>query len=216
MAEFVEHDTVEEDLVAQLPAFMPKDDESGNYKLLAPIAAAVKNTKDDIETVDRSLRVQHADTIEELDKLAAQVGLQSRQGESIEHYRARIMAEFHAITSEGTVANLLDGIAAILDIEIEKITYTETHTSSGGSARISVPLSKLDALALSNAEFRDIVDGLMPASYRLDVYRSGTFTYISETDYNDGTFTHDTTKGYDGLDTNGDPKDTGGTYAGVL
>ncbi len=62
----------------------------------------------------------------------------------------------------------------------------------------------------------------MTCAARIEVLTIGTFTY-TDTDsysggdpYDPGSQTSDASKGYDGLDANGDPKDNGGTYAGAL
>ena len=213
---YLDHDTTEETLAAQLPEFMPKDPESGNFKFLSTIAERLDANEADIAAVDRAMTVQQADTIDQLERLARLVDLKPRRNETREHFRARVLSEFQLVTSQGTVKDLLNATATILDIELESIDYTEEHTSNAGNARISVPVSKLESIALSDTEFGKIVKELIPAGYRLDVFKKGTFTYVSPTTYNDSTFSHDPDKGYDGLDTNGNPKNNGGTYAGVL
>jgi hypothetical protein len=144
------------------------------------------------------------------------------QNESLEHYRARVLAQFQLVTSEGTVTDLLNSVSTILGTQYERLTYTELHTSENGVCQVGVPGKKLDSLQLGNTEFSNIVESLIASSYRVDVLRQGTFTYLSTTDYS-GTTTYsaadlnsDSTKGHDGLDSNDDPKENGGTYAGVL
>jgi hypothetical protein len=193
---------------------MPKDSESGNWDLLSPIADEIDALDADRATIDSALTPQHADTIEQLHEFAKLVGVVPRQNETLEHYRARVIARFQMITSEGTVSDLLNGISVILNTSIENIEYTEEHATSAGNCRVSVPNSKLQALALSTTEFVEIVEGLLATSYRLDIFKGGTFTYITPEDYNLGL--SDPELGYGGLDTNGDPKDNGGTYATVL
>jgi hypothetical protein len=211
---YLEHDTTEEDLAAQLPSFMPKDPESGNYRFLATIAERLEATRADVEAVDRAKSVQHADTTEEIERLARLVDLKPHRNESREHYRARVLAEFQLVTSEGTVADVLNATATILGASVSNIDYTEEHTTEAGTAQLKIPSSLLDGLELTESDFAAILDKLIPAGYRIDALRKGTFTYISEATYNSGG--HDSTKGYDGLDTNGDPKGNGGTYSGTI
>jgi hypothetical protein len=72
-----------------------------------------------------------------------------------------------------------------------------------------------------------ILDKQSAAGFRIDIRSRGTFTYIGDDEYtgaydssNGGydptELSSDATKGYDGLDSNGNPKDNGGTYAGLL
>lgn len=213
---YLDHDTTEESLAAQLPEFMPKDPESGNYKFLSTIAERLDSFDEDIDAVDRAMTVQHADTVDQIERLARIVDLKPYQNESQKHFRARVISEFQLLTSKGTVSDLLNATATLLDVNKDKIGYTEEYRPEGGYAQLSVPLLKLELFTLSDSEFGRIVESLIPSSYFLEVIKQGTFTYISKSMYNDSTFTHNTERGYDGLDTNGDPKETGGTYAGIL
>lgn len=211
---YLGQDTTEEALAAQLPTFMPKDPESGNYKFLSTIAERLDSLKDDIESVDRATTAYDADTIGQLEQIAQLIDVKPYQNEDREHYRARVLAEFQVVTSEGTVLDLLNATATVLDVDIEKIGYTEEYTTEAGSARLNIPSSKLSQFSLTDGEFAEFASNLIPASYRLDILRKGTFTYISPADYSSNN--HDSDKGYDGLDVGGNPKDNGGTYAGVL
>ena len=219
---FLDHDTTEEDLAAQLPSFMPKDDASGNYKLLAGIAERVDFTKEDLVDINEAMTVQHANSIQELDRLGRLVDLPPQRDETLEHYRARLIAEFQLVTGEGTVKDLLIGAASILDTDIESIKYTEEHTSGAAHSQLEVPTSRLAELQFSNTEFASILNELVPASYVVSILQRGTFTYLSEADYsgsgsyNSADLNSDATLGHDGLDGSGDPKDNGGTYAGIV
>lgn len=230
---YLDHDTIEESLAAQLPEFMPKDPESGNYKFLSTIADRIDAYNSDIESVDRAKTPQTADTIEQLEEIARLVDLKPYQDETLEHFRARVISEFQLVTSKGTVRDLMNATATILDAEVDTIRYTEEHVPETGVCQLGVPSKQMNEVKLSDSEFVKIVDQLIPSSYTVDLYKSGTFTYISTSDWintrranNTGTFTfisstaygnsnHDPVKGHDGLDTSGNPKDNGGTYSGI-
>ena len=211
---FLDHDTTEETLAAQLPEYMPKDPNSGNFRLLSTIAERIDDLDSDISAVDRAKNAQTADTIEQLDHLARLVDLKPYQDETLEHFRSRVISEFQLVTSEGTVNDLLTATATILNTRVNSIRYTEQHTSGSGRCQVGVPSSKLSDIELSDTEFIEIVDQLIPSSYAVDVLLNGTFSYVSVSDYESGNFGRD--YGYDGLDSGGDPKNNGGTYAGVL
>jgi hypothetical protein len=224
---YLDHDTVEETLAAQLPTFFPKDPASGNYKFLSTIAERLTDLENDVKAIDRAATVQHADTRDQLEELAWLVGLQPKTGETREHFRARVIAEYQLVTCEGTVTDVLNAVSAMLGTTPEDINYTENHTSGAGDCQIGVPSSPLDAIEFTEAEFSEVVENLVPSSYRVDVLRKGTFTYLARTCYsgpydsaNGGydptALDSDASKGYDGLDSNGDPKGKGGTYAGLL
>lgn len=211
---YLDHDTPEERLSAQLPNYMPKDPESGNYRLLSTLSERIESLRGNVEQIDRAASVQKADTIEQLDRLARLVNLKPYQGETKEHFRARIIAEFQLVSSEGTIEDLLNATSVILDTPTDKIGYTEYPDTFPGNCRLSVPLSKLESIEFTNSEFVDIVGRLIPSGYSIEIYLDGTFTYISEGDYTGGNF--DTSAGYDSLDESGNPNDSGGTYAGIL
>ena len=140
------------------------------------------------------------------------VGVTPRDGETVDHYRARVFAEFALSTSEGTVDDVLDTMATILNISPSKIDIDDR--SAPGRATVKIPSAPLDKQSLTKAEVAEIVERLLPASYVLDTLVSGTFTYITPATYN--VDDHNPDRGYDGLDANGDPEDTGGTYAGLI
>lgn len=211
---YLGHDSTTESLSAQLPEYMPKDTDGGNYQLLSTVAERFDALDADILQVDRAATVQHADTVDQLRKLARLVDLRPYENESREHFRARVIAEYQLVTCEATVQDLLNGTKTILGANIHNIDYTEEHTTGGGDCQLSVPGQRLDNLNLSESEFARIAEQLIPSSYRLDLVRKGTFTYITPTMYSNDN--HDADKGYDGLDTNDDPNGNGGTYAGLV
>lgn len=142
------------------------------------------------------------------------IGVPPRTGEGLESYRARLLAEYSTITGKATISDLVLTAARILDVRPEAITFEEPSGTERGTAQLTFPGAALDELAFNESELANILDRTIPAGYRLEALRSGTFTYITPTDYNNNL--HDASLGYDGLDGNGDPKDNGGTYAGVI
>lgn len=208
------HETTEEDLASQLPAWMPKDPESGNYSLLSPIAECIDAADRDREAIDVALTPQEAPTVAQIEAVAGLVDVPPHKDESLEHYRTRVIAEFQLLTSKGTVRDLLNGISEILEIPINRLRYTEEHTVRGGYAQVGIPSKAINTVPVSTSELAQIFEDLMATSYTLNLLIVGTYTHISEADYEAGL--SDPDMGYDGLDAEGNPKDTGGTYAAVL
>lgn len=151
------------------------------------------------------------DALHELGKL---VQVTPQDGESVARYRSRVMAEYALVTCKGTIEDLLETAASILDVNISSLEYSEPAGGERGTVMLSMPGSALDDLDLSTGDAAGILDRLLAAGYRIEVAVSGTFTYMTPTEYEDGL--HDSTLGYDGLDGSGEPKDNGGTYAGVI
>lgn len=159
----------------------------------------------------------HVDTpvveyIDRLRTLAKLVDITPREGETVGKYRARVLAEFSIVTCESTPDDIFDSLEIIFDTDRD--AFELDHRSSPAHAELVIPSGALDKVELSQSETATILERLIPVSYTLDSRTTGTFTYITPSAYNDNN--HDSTKGYDGLDANGDPKDNGGTYAGLI
>lgn len=206
-----DHGKNTEDLVRGLPSWMPNDPGSGNFNLLDSIGRAIDRLDADIRSTDRAASLQEAQSIGEVETLAYPVETKPKSGESLEKYRLRTMAEFQTITTEGTINEILLNAATLLGVDSSLLYYEQL---APGHSAIRVPMAAIDNLALNGSAFAENLKSQNAASYRLDITVSGTFTYISPDDYTAGT--HDSTIGYDGLDANGDPIGSGGTYSGVL
>lgn len=198
-------------LVERFPPWMPTHRATGNFKLMDTAGRAIDRLDADIEAVDRATTVQTADSVTQLEKLGRMVDLPPKQDEPIEKYRTRLMAEFQLLTNEATIRDILVNISELLGISVERIGFSK---ESHGTIVISVPGDALDDLDISSSQFVQIIGKQTAAGFEVDAFKRGTFTYITPTDYQDGN--HDATIGYDGLDSNDEPKDTGGTYAGLL
>lgn len=202
-----------QELVDELPPWMPKDESSGNFKLMDVVGRAVDRLDSDIENVDDAIHVQTANSVDEIHRVAKLVSLPPKDGESKEKYRARTIAEFQKLTSEGTIRDILTNSASILDVEPSEIEYTEL--SENGVVELTLPLDALDQVSLTSAEFVDVIEGQLAAGFRLEAILRGTFTYISVTEYNNNN--HDASKGYTtDSDNDGTPDSGGGTYSGVI
>lgn len=201
------------DLVRGLPPYFPKDEQSGNFHLLDVVGRAIERMDADLKDVDRAATLQHADTTPSIEQIAEIVQVDPKSGESKDKYRARVLGEFQTLTSEGTVGDMLINASVILNTDIENLIYERLEP---GYFSLKVPGKSIDLLALTDAEFAEIMAQQAAAGYTVDVQKLGTFTYIRQSQYEDTNFTHDPDKGYDGLDANGDPKGNGGTYSGIL
>jgi hypothetical protein len=209
-----ETEDIIDDIMSNLPSYYPNSPGTGNYKLILPIAKYIDSTDDDVQTISDAIDVKNADDIETLARLGKLVNVVPYENEGLEHYRARVLAEYALSTCEGTINDVLVNAANILDVSPESINYNEPVGNEYGTVELSFPKRAINESTLTDSELSTILDRLLPASYRIDTFIPGSFEYITPTEYNNNN--HDSTKGYDGLDANGDPKDNGGTYAGVL
>jgi len=211
-------------ILRRIPGWMPTDRSTGNFKLLDTVGHAIDRLDDDIESLDKATTVQDAETVDQLEELAELVSLPAKQNEGKEKYRSRLIAEFQQMTNEGSTRELIENTATILDVEEEKIGFKKAHH---GLIQLTVPGNALDSLSINSSEFVSITGQLVAAGFNINAIRRGTFTYIDDSKYggpydsanggyDPGELTSDPAKGHDGLDANGDPKDNGGTYAGLI
>lgn len=210
------HDDTAAHLSGGLPDYYPSSPNSGNYKLLQSVADEFDLNEDDIDEIEDSVAIQTANSIDELWEHGKAVDLPPEDGESLEHYRARLLVEYNLSTAEGTIPDIIHTTARILEIDKEDVEYDEPRRGSSehGTASVGVPLNVINESALTQSDVGEFVDRLAAGGVRIEGLLSGTFTYISPLDYSSDN--HDADLGYDGLDSNGDPKGNGGTYAGVI
>lgn len=199
-------------LVRRLPEWMPKNPGQGNFKFLDVIGHEFDRLEDGIRDANNAATVQHAESVPQLERLGKLVDLPPTENEEREHYRSRLIAEFQSITSEGSISDILSNTATILDISPKKIRYSEP--AENGVIKLDIPGDALEKISLDASDFVEVLGRTTAAGYRVEAAATGTFTFISAAAYEAGE--SDPDLGYDGLDTNGDPKDSGGTYAGLL
>lgn len=201
-----------EEIIKNLPSWMPRAISSGNFKLLDPVGRGLDRLGNDIDSANNANSVQNAETVEQIERLAKLVQVKPKSNEPIEKYRKRVIATFQNATNEGTLRSLFENISTLLDIQSSKIGYIESPEN--GSFILTVPGDSIDSTDITQSEFSTVISGQVAAGFRADIQTRGTFSYITPTQYSNNQ--SDPTKSYDGLDINGDPKNEGGTYAGVL
>jgi hypothetical protein len=181
-----------------------------------PIADQLDLVEADLADIRAATHVQTAATMEQLAELGKMVDLAPKQGETLEHFKARLLVRFQLVSVEGTIGNLINAATLILNVRPESLKYEEPAAGSSewGTASLTVPKDALDKAALTESDIVTILGEIMPASYTLSALTNGTFEVISETTYDAGT--HPADKGFDGLDVNGDPKGVGGTFGTLL
>lgn len=176
---------------------------------LTTAGAGTLTIEDDGELVEDA---NLSEFITRLEKLGELVDTPPHDGETLAHYRARLLAAFLVLTCEGTLEDVSVGVSEILDIDGEFVDLQDRIGT--GTVGVGVPVDAVEDSTLSGSELAAVIERLIAASYRLEVTTVGSFEYITPSQYDIGD--HDSTKGYDGLDTDGNPKDTGGEYAGVI
>lgn len=214
-----------EEIIRGLPPWMAKDPGSGNYKLLDVVGRLADRIDGDINDVDNATNVQTAESVPQLERLAALVDLPPKEGESLEKYRTRTTAEFQKITSEGTISNIIGNTSILLDIDPEKIGYEKP--SENGAVILDIPENAVQESPTTGDEIATFISSQAAAGFRIQARKRGTFEFLAESaysgpydsangGYDSSQLESDASVGYDGLDADGNPKGNGGTYAGLI
>ncbi|SEL17068.1 hypothetical protein [Haloferax larsenii] len=205
-----------EDLVRALPAYFPKDESSGNYKLLDVVGEAIDRLDNDITTVDKAMSIQDAEKSESIDRIADAVGIKRRAGESLEKYRTRVLIEFQSLTSEGTLSDLFISFASILNADEEDFWFQDWADLYGSDSRFAflVPYQKVQDSVLEPSDIPTLADKLAPAGKEVEAQYNGSFRPVSAADYQSGNYQQG--RGFGTLDGNGDPAESGGTFGGLI
>ena len=199
-------------LVDTLPDYFPKADTTNNFKLYGPIGAELKRLATDIEKAHHEVRPSKTTSMELLVEQGKLVGVSPKNNEPKEKFRMRVIARYNNITSEGTIKDIIQTASYILSVSADQIGYEETTTP--GLVKVGLPYKALNDISLTSENIVSVLEQNIAVDYEIGGYLTGTFTFISVTDYNNSN--HDSTLGYDGLDANGDPKGNGGTYSTLL
>lgn len=137
-----------EELALALPAFLPSDPASGNFKILDVIGRGFDRLDDDIRDVDEASNVQTANSVAEIAELAKPVETRPRVGEQKEKYRTRVIARFQQVAGEGTINGLILNVATLLSVPAADVEY-DPYEIESGAVLVRIPKSSLDALGLS-------------------------------------------------------------------
>lgn len=194
-----------EELVDSLPTYYPKDEEGTNYKFLEVIGNRVDEIDEYTEDLDNATVVQRADTSDQLREHGKFVNLKKREGESVEEYRARILATYQLLTSEGTPLDLVISTAEIIDADTDEVQYIR----DGEEIIVRMPGPRVNEIELESEDVADLVSDLAPAGRGVTSEVRGTLAYITPEEYENETY--ESGVGYDTL-VNGEPTGEGGTY----
>lgn len=200
------------ELSKSLPPYIPSSEASENFKLLDVIGHQFDDIDEEIEAAFDNSHVQTARGIEELTELAKLVNLAPISGEPLERFRLRVISRYLRITGEGTISEIINAAAMLLDIDTENIRYSQSQES--WVIVLEFDEGPIQNQSISTERFRETLTQNLTAGARVELILTGGFEHISITEYN--SVTPETGVGYDGLDENGEPIEDGETYAGTF
>jgi hypothetical protein len=200
-----------EELVEGLREWMAGKD-TDNEKLVRPIADELVSIESDVEDTYKATHVQLASTADEIEEQSKLVDIE-RTTDSVELLRSKTLVGFAMNTSQGTVPQVINEMATLLNINPEDIEYDSVDTENGLS-QYWVPSSSLDG-SITDQDLTQIFNDFVAAGYRIDILVRNSFEYRTVTEYNNNT-AEDSDKGYNGLDGSGNITTTGGKYTTLV
>ncbi|AIY89880.1 hypothetical protein [Geoglobus acetivorans] len=195
-----------DELVKLLSTAFRKDPDSNNYKLLKILDSEFSNIELEAENVRNAHFVDYASG-KSLDYIGQLFNVRRQQGETDEHFRARIKIAFSKLTEMTTIKDIKEVVASALKTKTSRVRVLDRYDIEPALFEVWVWLQDLNNAGLTIQELKDLLQAIKPAGVRLDTKQFGTFTYRSINDVSDPT------KGYNDL-ANSNPN--AGTYAGLL
>lgn len=200
--------TPEERLTETFTSPYPADDQNSEWNaLIVALANQFKDLDATRQEIEQSKFVTEA-TGKQLDKLAAIFQVGRETGEPDDTYRLRIQAALRAQLSSGTVEEVREAIAVLLDMNRDDVVIQEPYDSTGIVLEAGVPEHEINDVGITSAEFADFIDTVVASGVDTTAFLTGTFQFTSQS----SPVTSD--KGFQELDSNNDPiAGTGGTWA---
>lgn len=139
-------------------------------------------------TLDQIREARHIDDAagKQLDRIGQLLGVRRQSGEQDPQYKARIKAEAIAGRSSGTFRDILDGMAAILETEKQRIELKRDDAAIA-TAEITVQSVDVDDAPITISDLKDAAKDMVLAGHAVNVVESqkNAFTLIADGGTND-------------------------------
>ena len=126
----------------------------------------------------------------ELDKFGEWLEIPRREDEGDEHYRMRIRVRWGGLTGGGTLPEIIEASAALLETDPSGIRTDEPFEIEPARVDIDLDANVLDAAETTPSEYLDEIRGYHRAGgVRINGtfrFETGGFTYRSESDFENG------------------------------
>lgn len=154
---------------------------------------------------DDAMMSAYVDTAtgEQLDKIGTFVFLPRRHDETDDHYRGRLKVQLRTLIGGGTIADIKETSAILLDTHSSEVDIIEDFDNEPARFDINFSDRYLSESTVEVSDFVSFLDEIRAAGVRIFGTLEGSFEYRSETDFQDGT--NNTSKAYNE-----------GAYAGLL
>lgn len=116
----------------------------------------------------------------QLERLATIFDVERRTGEPEEKFRLRVQTALRAQLSSGTVPDIREAVAVLLDTDTEDVVVSEPDDIDEPRVDIGVWSQQLDDRELSIEEFFEEVEPLTAGGVGVEGFARGTFQFTSE------------------------------------
>lgn len=136
-----------------------------------------------MRALDQIREARHIDDAAgaQLDNIGDLVGVRRRDGELDPQYRARIKSTFIAGRSGGTFDDILRGMAAILDTELDRIQL-QRDDASIATCEITVQTVDLNESPITATDLADAAEDMVLAGHAVNVVQSNANAFTLKAD----------------------------------
>ena len=185
-----EHDNID-NLIGNLDYPKPLNSNPTIYGLLGVFGEETNRLDLDIEHLYDQRFLETA-TGNELRKLAEEVGLKRRDGESDEHLRKRIIAEYVALRSDTTYDQFATAVMNITGAGSSQFSIaTPPNTVNNKVVEVLLQQTVAENSVLTQDEIADYLNRAVSADARVELTLKGTFGFEGDADndgFNEGTW----------------------------
>jgi len=182
--------------------------EGDTEKLFIPAAESLHDLDEEIKETQAGLYLETASTFAEVEKLGEIVGVSPADSDTLQYYKKRVATQYQQLSQSGNPVDILSYASTLF--EVDKETLTLDFIDGKAKFKLSAPTGAIESNVQNTSNAVDVFQEITAATFSADVIGRGTLEYITESEYQNSNY--DSSKGYDGLDSNGDPKGNGGTY----
>jgi hypothetical protein len=159
--------------------------------LLGVLASENRRLDLDIESLYDNRFIESA-TGRELEKLAFEVGVRRKTGESDEKLRKRVCGAYCAQASNGTFDEVADIVMRLVDADPIQVIINTPPDVSPGTVQIGIDGASIDESPLTIDEIKEILEQSTTAGRPIDIYITGTFAFDGDNaaleGFNEGTW----------------------------
>lgn len=165
---------IKDKLLKRLPHNYSKKSDSKIAKILELIAQELEELTTAKEEIKACRDIDQA-TGQTLDSLGQSVQ-QGRRGREDQLFRFFIKSKIAINRSSATIDDLINILAALLDIKSSQIYLEERLDQEAASIYLRVPLLAINKMGLSRKQFIEVVEQILSAAVRVYSNLEGTFS----------------------------------------